>query len=135
MVKEIVHTDQAAVTGAPLVQAICCGTSRAEWIGSARGLSPTEAAMHVALPECDGRVISVPISFKENHRYQPDLERVQRAAGLAPRRHAGAQALGAFQGAIMAALSVPHAPARLLRHPAATAERHQQQAGGEQPGG
>jgi cobaltochelatase CobN len=73
------------VIGAPLVQAICCGTSRAEWIGSARGLSPTEAAMHVALPECDGRVISVPISFKENHRYQPDLERVQRAAGLAQR--------------------------------------------------
>jgi cobaltochelatase CobN len=71
--------------GAPLVQAICCGTSRAEWIDSARGLSPTEAAMHVALPECDGRVISVPISFKENHRYLPDLERVQRAAGLAQR--------------------------------------------------
>jgi cobaltochelatase CobN len=71
--------------GAPLVQAICCGTSRAEWIGSVRGLSPTEAAMHVALPECDGRVISVPISFKENHRYLPDLERVQRAAGLAQR--------------------------------------------------
>ena len=71
--------------GAPLVQAICCGTSRAEWIGSARGLSPTEAAMHVALPECDGRVISVPISFKENHRYLPDLERVQRAAGIAQR--------------------------------------------------
>jgi cobaltochelatase CobN len=71
--------------GAPLLQAICCGTSRAEWIDSARGLSPTEAAMHVALPECDGRVISVPISFKENHRYLPDLERVQRVAGLAQR--------------------------------------------------
>jgi cobaltochelatase CobN len=71
--------------GAPLVQAICCGTSRAEWIDSARGLSPTEAAMHVALPECDGRLICVPISFKDNHRYTPDLERVQRVAGLARR--------------------------------------------------
>jgi cobaltochelatase CobN len=71
--------------GAPLLQAICCGTSRAEWMDSARGLSPTEAAMHVALPECDGRVICVPISFKENHRYLPDLERVQRVAGLAQR--------------------------------------------------
>ena len=71
--------------GAPLVQAICCGTSRAEWLDSARGLSPTEAAMHVALPECDGRVISVPVSFKENHRYLPDLERIQRVAGLARR--------------------------------------------------
>ena len=74
--------------GAPLVQAICCGTTRAEWIGSARGLSPTEAAMHVALPECDGRVICVPLSFKEDHRYVPDLERVQRVARLAQRQAA-----------------------------------------------
>ncbi len=71
--------------GAPLVQAICCGTPRAAWIESARGLSPSEAAMHVALPECDGRVISVPVSFKENHRYVPDAERVQRVADFAGR--------------------------------------------------
>jgi len=71
--------------GAPLLQAICCGTSRTEWLESTRGLSPTEAAMHVALPECDGRVICVPISFKENHRYVPDPERVQRVAQLAHR--------------------------------------------------
>jgi cobaltochelatase CobN len=73
------------VIGAPLVQAICCGTPRAAWIESARGLSPSEAAMHVALPECDGRVISVPVSFKENHRYVPDAERVQRVADFAGR--------------------------------------------------
>jgi cobaltochelatase CobN len=71
--------------GAPLVQAICCGTPRAAWHESTRGLSPSEAAMHVALPECDGRVISVPISFKENHRYAPDAERVQRVADFAGR--------------------------------------------------
>ncbi len=71
--------------GAPLLQAICCGTSRPEWLESARGLSPIEAAMNVALPECDGRVISVPISFKEQHRYLPDPERVGRVAGLARR--------------------------------------------------
>src|SRR6266851_629451 len=63
--------------GAPLIQAICCGKQRAAWNESARGLSPSEAAMHVALPECDGRVISVPISFKEDHRYVPDAERLQ----------------------------------------------------------
>jgi cobaltochelatase CobN len=73
------------VIGAPLVQAICCGTPRATWHESARGLSPSEAAMHVALPECDGRVISVPISFKENHRYVPDAERLQRVADFARR--------------------------------------------------
>src|ERR1700694_5921444 len=73
------------VIGAPLIQAICCGTPRAAWNESARGLSPSEAAMHVALPECDGRVISVPISFKEKHRYVPDAERLQRVADFARR--------------------------------------------------
>lgn len=73
------------IIGAPLIQAICCGTTRAHWSESARGLSPSEAAMNIALPECDGRVISVPISFKENHRYVPDPERMQRVAGFAHR--------------------------------------------------
>jgi cobaltochelatase CobN len=71
--------------GAPLIHAICCGTPRSTWSESARGLSPTEAAMNIALPECDGRVISVPISFKEHHRYVPDLERIERVAELARR--------------------------------------------------
>jgi cobaltochelatase CobN len=71
--------------GAPLIQAICVGTPRLIWNESARGLSPSEAAMHVALPECDGRIISVPVSFKENHRYVPDPERLQRVADFARR--------------------------------------------------
>ena len=85
------HETPFETIGVPLLQAICCGTPRAEWIESARGLSPTEAAMHVALPECDGRMICVPVSFKENHRYVPDLERLGRVAGLARR-------LAALQG-------------------------------------
>ncbi len=71
--------------GAPLVQAICCGTPRTTWDASARGLNSTEAAISIALPECDGRVISVPISFKENHRYVPEPERVARVADFARR--------------------------------------------------
>lgn len=71
--------------GAPWVQAICSASSRAAWLESARGLSPTEAAMNVALPECDGRVIAMPISFKENHRYAPDPERMLRVASFARR--------------------------------------------------
>lgn len=71
--------------GAPLLQAICCGTPRAAWLASARGLSATEAAINIALPECDARVIGVPISFKEQHRYVPDSERIARVAGLARR--------------------------------------------------
>jgi cobaltochelatase CobN len=71
--------------GMPIVQAICCGSARSAWSESARGLGPAEAAMNVALPECDGRVITVPISFKENHRYVPDGERIGRVADLARR--------------------------------------------------
>jgi cobaltochelatase CobN len=70
---------------APLLQAICCGTPRTVWSESSRGLGPAEAAMNVALPECDGRIISVPITFKENHRYLPDLERIHRVAAQARR--------------------------------------------------
>src|SRR5581483_10257147 len=71
--------------GAPVLQAICCGTPRAAWEESARGLGPAETAMNVALPECDGRVIAVPISFKEEHCYVPDSERIGRVADLAAR--------------------------------------------------
>ena len=71
--------------GAPWIQAICCGTPRAVWDASARGLTPIEAAMNVALPECDGRLISVPISFKEQNQYKPDAERLRRTAALAHR--------------------------------------------------
>lgn len=70
---------------APIIQAICCGASRSDWSESARGLGPAEAAMNVALPECDGRLISIPISFKEQHRYVPDPERTGRVADLARR--------------------------------------------------
>jgi cobaltochelatase CobN len=69
--------------GAPLLQAICCGIGRQEWSESARGLAPAEAAMNIALPECDGRLIGVPISFKEQHRYSPDPERIDRMAAIA----------------------------------------------------
>ena len=79
------HIDTFEALGAPQLQAICCGTPRAEWIESARGLSPTEAAMNIALPECDGRVITVPVSFKESHRYVPDTQQISRVADIARR--------------------------------------------------
>ncbi|MBS0420819.1 MAG: cobaltochelatase subunit CobN [Proteobacteria bacterium] len=78
------HTSFEAM-GVPIIQAICSGTTRAAWSESGRGLGPAEAAMNIALPECDGRIITVPISFKENHRYDPDSERVDRVADIARR--------------------------------------------------
>jgi cobaltochelatase CobN len=88
-----------AALGIPVLQAICGGTARWQWEASPRGLGPLDTAMNVALPEFDGRVITVPISFKEalsppvaNAPGSPDAvhyqavpDRVARAAGLAAR--------------------------------------------------
>ncbi|QEL18242.1 cobaltochelatase subunit CobN [Limnoglobus roseus] len=49
----------------PILQAIIAGTSFDQWDASPRGLGPLDTAMNVALPELDGRIITVPISFKE----------------------------------------------------------------------
>ena len=49
----------------PMVQAIISTGSQDDWLESDLGLGPIDTAMSVALPEFDGRLISVPISFKE----------------------------------------------------------------------
>ncbi|MGH9041406.1 MAG: cobaltochelatase subunit CobN, partial [Acidimicrobiia bacterium] len=80
----------------PVVQAVAATTSRAAWEQSDLGLSPLDVAWSVALPEFDGRIISVPLSFKEVVDDGDDLgtpvvayrtipDRVERAAGLATR--------------------------------------------------
>jgi len=50
--------------GVPVLQAITSSMERDQWELSARGLSPLDTALHVAMPEFDGRIITVPISFK-----------------------------------------------------------------------
>jgi len=71
----------------PVLQAIVSTSSREEWERSQGGLSPLDTAMNVALPEFDGSIITVPISFKEQRdgvvRYVPDPERVDAFARLA----------------------------------------------------
>ncbi len=72
-----------------VLQAITSGMARGPWASSSRGLNPLDTAMNVALPEFDGRLITVPISFKEKSReasgYAPVPDRVARVAGLAHR--------------------------------------------------
>ncbi len=81
--------DALAALNVPVVQAICAGTMRWQWEASSRGLNPLDTAMNVALPEFDGRIISVPISFKEANvgvvHYRADAERMARVAGLSLR--------------------------------------------------
>src|SRR6202046_1311023 len=75
--------------GLPIIQAIASGMSRGSWEISRRGLNALDTAMNVALPEFDGRIISVPISFKERASadsgdlYAPHEERIDRVAGIA----------------------------------------------------
>jgi cobaltochelatase CobN len=49
----------------PVLQAVVATTSRAAWRESSRGLGAADLAMHVVLPELDGRVLAGAIAFKD----------------------------------------------------------------------
>ncbi|MBG0833153.1 cobaltochelatase subunit CobN [Planomonospora sp. ID67723] len=74
----------------PILQGLCLTGSRAAWEANDDGLSPLDAATQVAIPEFDGRIITVPFSFKEIDPdgltvYAADPERAARVAGIAVR--------------------------------------------------
>jgi cobaltochelatase CobN len=82
----------------PVVQGICATSTRQAWTASDGGLSPLDAAMQVAIPEFDGRIVGVPFSFKEPLEpdgsragadrimvYRADPERAARLASIAAR--------------------------------------------------
>ena len=82
----------------PVLQAMTSGMQLAHWQQSPRGMNPLDAAMNVVLPEFDGRIITVPLSFKEAApavagtdaaarltEYRPLADRVRRIAGIAAR--------------------------------------------------
>jgi cobaltochelatase CobN len=75
----------------PVLQGLCLTSSREQWEASNAALAPIDAAMQVAIPEFDGRLITVPFSFKEQGpdgipRYAADPERAARLAGIAVRQ-------------------------------------------------
>jgi len=72
----------------PILQGLCLTWSRQTWADSDEGLSPLDVATQVAVPEFDGRIITVPFSFKETDadglpHYLADPERCARVAGIA----------------------------------------------------
>jgi cobaltochelatase CobN len=74
----------------PVIQAIISSSSRDQWLDQPRGLNPLDTAMNVAIPEFDGAIIGVPLTFKEQSDNRPayyvaDHERIQRVVGLARR--------------------------------------------------
>jgi cobaltochelatase CobN len=50
--------------GVPVFQAVMATTRREAWDSGQRGLAPADLAMHVVLPELDGRILAGAISFK-----------------------------------------------------------------------
>jgi cobaltochelatase CobN len=79
-----------AALDVPVLQALCLTGSRASWLAGDEGLSPLDSATQVAVPEFDGRLITVPFSFKEVDPeglpvYVADPERAARVAGIAVR--------------------------------------------------
>jgi cobaltochelatase CobN len=83
--------------GIPVLQALCVTVPRDRWASSVGGLTPLDGAMQVAIPELDGRIVGVPVSFKqplagqsfqvgtEVLHYEPDRERCGRLGRLAVR--------------------------------------------------
>ncbi|PTU65962.1 cobaltochelatase subunit CobN [Chromobacterium sp. Panama] len=78
----------------PVLQAITSSMTREQWEASDRGFNPLDTAMNVALPEFDGRIIGVPLSFKQPammdqpgqaEQYAPLPDRARRLAGIAAR--------------------------------------------------
>ena len=61
----------------PVLQAICSLDNHEQWQANAQGLGSRDLAMHIVLPELDGRLITQPISFKglawRSERSQSDV--------------------------------------------------------------
>jgi cobaltochelatase CobN len=64
-----------ALTGVdtPILQAVIATTKHAAWRDSVRGLGAADLAMHVVLPELDGRLLAGAIAFKDPLSLQADL--------------------------------------------------------------
>ncbi|MGC2409530.1 MAG: cobaltochelatase subunit CobN [Methyloceanibacter sp.] len=60
--------------GVPVLQLVLAGSDREAWQSSSRGLSQSDFAMQVVLPELDGRLLTTAISFKTEQSAVAGLE-------------------------------------------------------------
>ncbi|MEX0282691.1 MAG: cobaltochelatase subunit CobN, partial [Arenibacterium sp.] len=67
-------TSPLDIGNVPVFQVALSTARRRDWAESERGLSPSDLAMHVVLPEVDGRIMGGVVSFKEPSKRDPDLE-------------------------------------------------------------
>ncbi|CAL78619.1 Putative cobaltochelatase cobN subunit [Bradyrhizobium sp. ORS 278] len=84
------------IADTPVLQIIQAQSSEDAWASSSRGLSPTDLAMNVVLPELDGRLLARTIAFKGEAamdqrlqfgamRHVPQQDRIAYVAQLAAR--------------------------------------------------
>jgi cobaltochelatase CobN len=82
------HPSPLEAADAPVLQLLLSAASREVWAASPRGLSQTDLAMQVVLPELDGRLLTTAIAFKAEEAPLPGLDHARvvlrpDAAGLA----------------------------------------------------
>ncbi|WP_341860830.1 cobaltochelatase subunit CobN [Gymnodinialimonas sp. 57CJ19] len=65
--------------GVPVFQIAMATSTQAAWEEAERGLSPADLAMHVVLPEVDGRILAGVASFKEPDARDVDLQFARQA--------------------------------------------------------
>ena len=72
--------------GVPVFQLALATSGQGAWAATSRGLSPADLAMHVVLPEIDGRIFAGVGSFKEAGTRDPQLEFARTVHRAAPER-------------------------------------------------
>ncbi len=70
----------------PVLQVAFAGMPRREWAASARGLPPSDLAMHVMLPEMDGRIFAGPAAFKVQPAFEASGAKAHLVLQAEPRR-------------------------------------------------
>ncbi|HLH88319.1 MAG TPA: cobaltochelatase subunit CobN [Xanthobacteraceae bacterium] len=94
----------------PVLQAVIATTKRAAWAESARGLGAADLAMHVVLPELDGRVLAGAIAFKDPLPVHADLAFTALANRPEPDR---VEMLAARVAALVGLRAMPRAKRRI----------------------
>lgn len=67
-------TSPLDAAGVPVFQVALATNTEKMWREAERGLSPADLAMHVVLPEVDGRIFAGVASFKQPGQRDPDLQ-------------------------------------------------------------
>jgi cobaltochelatase CobN len=71
---------------APVFQVVSATTRRAAWRDSPRGLGAADLAMHIVLPELDGRVLTGVVAFKDAQARSDELAFTALASRVEPDR-------------------------------------------------